>query len=785
MPNDDSLQLANSGNRPQEEVTIDLKKIFYLIVSNWYYFIFTLLFALICAFFYIKYTIPVYNITANLLLDEKETGVQLEKNPIVEGFRLGTGTKNLDNQIMVLSSRTLINRTLNELNFDIEYYRKGPFNKVSFYPNNPIKIIPESADSLPRDVEFLYKYLDNNMFTLNAESEDSFALHTQAIFGSIIKYPGGSLSVERNSSDNWLSEKKNRKIYFISHSRKNLVASYKSRLKVLPVSKVGTIVNISLEGTNKTKEIDFLNKLLEIFLYNSLDKKNGEAVRIIQFIDDQLIGISDSLVIAENRLQQFRSTHRVMDLSKQGQAIIEQAMNLENEKARIEIEGNYYNYLAEYISKNNVGEIPIAPATIGITDPGLTQLVANLAEQQGELYSKSMGEKNPLQSQLALRVRNTKEALRETLNGVMRANNMAKSENLAQIHTVNAQATALPVTERQLLGIERKFKLNDQLYTFLLEKRAEAQIQKASNMPDNEIIDSPVADISPVKPKKRLIYLLALLAGVGFTLVWIFIADSFSTNVKEDEDINRITDIPISGHIPHIRMKKNIVVLEEPGTITAEAFRSLRSRMQFFTKEALAPVILISSSMTEEGKTFTAINLASAYSLIGKKTVLVGFDLRKPKIYTDFGLGNDNGVSTWLIGKDGLQDIIKKTQYENLSVITSGPVPPNPSELISLKKTEELLKLLKENYECIIIDSSPIGIVSDSSHLSKLADTTILVVRQNITFRDQLRNTVKELRFSDIKSVSIVVNDLGPEYKGYRYDGKYGYKYSNVRSKKA
>ena len=312
----------------------------------------------------------------------------------------------------------------------------------------------------------------------------------------------------------------------------------------------------------------------------------------------------------------------------------------------------------------------------------------------------------------------------------MRANNLARSEITEQIRTVNAQATALPVTERQLLGIERKFKLNDELYTFLLEKRAEAQIQKASNMPDNEIIDPSEADILPVKPKKHLIYLLALMAGIGFPLVWILIADSFSNKVKEDEDIKRITDIPISGHIPHSRMKKNTVVLDEPGSSTAEAFRSLRSRMQFFTKEALTPVILITSSMPDEGKTFTAINLASVYSLIGKKTVLVGFDLRKPKIYTDFGLGNDNGVSTWLIGKDGLQDIIKETHYENLSVITAGPVPPNPSELIALEKTEELFKLLKENYECIIIDSSPIGIVSDSFHLSKLADTTILVVRQ-------------------------------------------------------
>jgi capsular exopolysaccharide synthesis family protein len=360
---------------------------------------------------------------------------------------------------------------------------------------------------------------------------------------------------------------------------------------------------------------------------------------------------------------------------------------------------------------------------------------------------------------------------------------MAMSEITEQIRTVNAQASALPVTERQLLGIERKYKLNDELYTFLLEKRAGAQIQKASNMADNEIIDPSEADVLPVKPKKLLIYLLALMAGIGIPLLWILIANTFNNKVREDEDINKITDIPINGHIPHSLLKKNTVVLDEPGSPAAEAFRSLRSRMQFFTKETKSPVILITSSMPEEGKTFAAINLASVYSLMGKKTVLVDFDLRKPNIYTDFGLDKDHGVSTWLIGKDGLQDIIMETTYENLSVIPAGSVAPNPSELIALEKTDELLRLLKEKYECIIIDSSPIGTVSDTSHLASLADTCILIVRQNMTLKDVLENTVIELKISDIKSVSIVVNDLEPKYKRYNYGGRSVYSYSKEKSK--
>ncbi len=782
MPHDDSFQLASSSKRPQQDNTLDLVKTFHMVVSRWYYFAITLILTLICALLYNTYTIPTYRVSTTLLINEgKKVGV-LENNQFLEGLGLGTASQNLDNQVMILSSRTLIGKTLDDLPFDIEYYYRRLNNKVSLYPDSPIKIIPETADSLPRDIEFTFKYMDNNMFSLDAESGDLFEFHTNASFGEIINTPGGRFRIEL-STGSWPAKNFDSEMQFIFYSRKKLVESYSKRMKVEKVSKAGTIVKLSLEGTNKTMDMEFLIKLTDIFLSNSLDKKNQEAIRTIQFIDDQLIGISDSLVITENKLQQFRSTHRVMDLSAQGQVIIDQAMSLENQKARLGVEANYYNYLADYLAKDNAGQVPIAPATMGITDPGLTKLVTDLADIQGQFYSKSLGEKNPLQSQLAQRLHNTKEALRETLNGVRRSNSMAMSEITEQIRTVNAQASALPVTERQLLGIERKYKLNDELYTFLLEKRAGAQIQKASNMPDNEVIDPSEADIKPVRPKTALIYLLALFAGAGLPFLWILVADTFNNKVREDEDINRIIDIPIIGHIPHCQLKKNTVVLDEKASQAAEAFRSLRSRMQFFTREVKSPIILITSSMPGEGKTFTAINLAIVYNLIGKKTVLVDFDMRKPKICTNFGLDNDYGVSTWLIGKSDLQDIIKETRYENLSVIPAGPIPPNPSELIVLEKTEELLRLLKERYEYIIIDSSPIGTVSDAFLLATLADTCILIVRQNITIKDLLENTAKELKTSDIHNISIAINDLGSEYKRYGYGIKYFDNYSYVKTK--
>ena len=763
------------NDQPQEEV-VDLRKLFFKLLSYWHFFVLGLAVALIVAWLYNRYTIPIYRVTSTLLIEDDKQSGALGTDKLLKGFGLKAGMQNLDNQILILSSWSLIGKTLDSLPFGTEYYYRRRLNKEALYPKHPISVIQDTPGILPYDIEFEFKYLGNNKFTLDAVSNGSYSLHKEASFGEKIEVKGGSFRIECDSLK-WITENNNNDLYFILNSHARLQESYKKRMKVEPASREATIVRLSLEGSNKEMDIDFLNKMADVFLNYNLDKKNKEANRTIEFIDEQLVGISDSLRITEGALQKFRSKNMVMNLSAQGQVIIEQAMKLENEKAILVIKSNYYNYLVEYLSKDNIGEVPIAPATMGITDAGLTKLVMDLTELQGQYYSKSLGDMNPMQGQLAQRLKNTKDALKETLNGVKRSNELAMNENLEQIRTVNSKAAALPVTERELLGIERQFKLNDVLYTFLLEKKSEAQIQKASNTPDNEIIDPARPDIKPVSPKKTLSYLIAILAGFGLPFLWIMLADIFNFKVSDEEDITKITDMPVAGHLPHSRFKSSTVVFEEPHSHVAEAFRSLRSKMQFFIKDKKSPVILITSSMPAEGKTFTAMNLASAYSLMGKKTVLVGFDLRKPRIFDDFGISNDQGISTWLIGRDKLDDIIKPTTHDNLSIIPAGPIPPNPSELTSSSKTDELFNLLKERFDYIIIDSPPIGTVSDTFHLATLADTCLIIVRQNKTLKYLLEGTVKDLKISDIKSVSLVVNDIGSEGKGYGYGGKYGYGY--------
>ncbi|MCE5226780.1 MAG: hypothetical protein LLG05_13110, partial [Porphyromonadaceae bacterium] len=491
---------------------IDLLVILPLVLKNWYWFIISLVIAMFGARWYINHTMPVYRTSATILVNDREDRSIVDNSELLQGLGLPGGMKNIQNQIMIINSRALIESTLKLLPFETEFYYKTLRNRLPIYPENPIKVVSDNEIPLPKDTEFCIKFLGDSRFTILSES-DYFDFQRTASFGDSINYRGGSFIIEC-LDDGWLQRNSNRDLFFIINSRLRLTNSYASRLEVALVSREGSIVRISLEGTNSSKDVDFINKHVEGFQAISLAKKNTEATRRIEFIDEQLEGVSDSLKLTETNLQQFRSSHRVMDLSAQGQAIIDQVSLLENEKARLNLEANYYDYLADYLEKEASGEMPIVPITMGITDPGLTKLVNELADMQVQLAAKGAGEKNPLQRNLEQRVRSTKDALRETLNGLKRANSLARSENAEQINRANAQASALPVTERELLGIERKFKVTDELYTFLLETRSEQEMRKASNRADSEVIDPADARFSTlVSPNKAIINLLGLFGG--------------------------------------------------------------------------------------------------------------------------------------------------------------------------------------------------------------------------------------------------------------------------------
>jgi len=566
MKESENFTLDHSNTQPRGSA-FDLLVIIPLVLKYWYWFVISVAIALFVSNWYVKHTMAVYRTTATILVNDREERALVDNSDLLQGLGLPGGMKNIQNQIMLLKSRALTERTLNELSYEVEFYFRTIRNRLPIYPEMPVRVIPETDNPLPKDIEFSLEFINDSTFILESKSKH-FPYRKEAVFGENIELKNGSFSIEYRDKE-WLARNMERTLYFKIHSRNRLTNSYGNRLKVELVSREGSVLRTSLEGTNRAKDVDFLNKHIQGFQAISLDKKNAEAIRRIQFIDDQLVGISDSLSLTENKLQQFRSSHRVMDLSAQGQSIIGQVTLLENEKARLSLEANYYDYLADYLEKDATGEVPIVPVTMGITDPGLTRLVTELTELQGQLTARGAGEMNPLQRNLGIRIRSAKDALKETLNGLRRANSLARSENQQQINRANAQASALPVTERQLLGIERKFELNNELYTYLLETRAEQEMQKASNRADSEVIDPADERFSIlVSPKKAMVTLIALFLGFAIPLFIIIVKNLFNKNLKYD-DIRRITDLPIVGNLPRYQGKSNTVVFDDPSSSIA------------------------------------------------------------------------------------------------------------------------------------------------------------------------------------------------------------------------
>jgi tyrosine-protein kinase Etk/Wzc len=760
--------------------TLNPQKVVVLILSNWYIYVAVLLIAMVGAVLYLKHTIPNYSVSTTILIEEEESA--MPGQDILQGFALRPGVQNLDNQLIILTSYSLVGKTLDQLPFEINVFRRGLFSKASYFPMSPFRIEP-GPGGYPFNVEFVFKHIEGDQFHLAIKTKNVPTLDSTFTLGKRVQYGDHSFTIYPQPELQEIYEQ-GEKIHIQFLDNEKLTEVYLKRLQVELAARDGSIVRLSLEGTNRTKDIVFLNKLAEVYIGDNLEKKNTEAERIIAFIDSQLEGVQDSLEITEIELQEFRSRNRIMDVSAQAQQIVDQAVVLENEKASLTLRMSYYEYLDEYLTDEANENAPISPSSMGIEDPQIAIHMQELAGLQAEYFSSGVGERNPLQGQLELRIRNTKQSIRQTLAGIIRANQLAIAENTRQLSRLNSEAASLPEKERQLLGFERRFNLNNVVYTFLLTEKANAQIQSASNTPDNVLVDPARGSSDLISPLWYIVFAFAFVLAIGLPTLVILLGNVLQNKIATEDDLHFVKDIPITGHIPHSRLSYNTVVLTEPTSRIAESFRSLRTRLEFFTTDTKCPLLVISSSMPGEGKTFAAINLASAYSIAGKKTLLIGFDLRKPTVSKNFEIKDEElGVTSYLIGKKTLKEVIHRTDFENLYVLPSGPIPPNPGEMASATKALEMIGTLKTQYDIIIVDSAPLGVVSDIYPIAKMADTVLIMVRHGHTKKSVLASTLSELQVNGLDGFSLLLNDISARSGSYRYAYKYKYDYDTKTSR--
>ena len=555
--------------------------------------------------------------------------------------------------------------------------------------------------------------------------------------------------------------------------------SYVSRLNVSWAEEGSGVINLGINGTNPEKEIDFLNGLVATYVQLDLDKKNETAQRTIAFIQSQLLSIRDSLRTVEFQLERFGNSGRIKDMSAEAQRLFTRVESIELQQTELLIRKNYYQYLEDYMSKgdNNLDQV-ILPSSMGLTDPVINALLSKMIDLQMEmkLYVDAEKGKNPLVNSKMDRIREIKRDLKEAVT-TLRSTDKIKSDFFSkQLVELEKKLDLLPASERQLISVQRNYSLLENLYVYLMQKLSEASISEAANTSDIIPVNPPMRG-AIISPKPTQNYILGLVIGLVIPFAFFVLFELINNRVQSKEDIEKVTSIPFVGGVGHNGSKSNLIVKDKPKSGLAESFRALRSNLNFFTGGQIKKVFMVSSSISGEGKTFTTINLATVFALSGKRTLIVGADMRRPKIFEDFNLNNEKGLSTYLSGLSDFNSVVQQTEISNLFLVSGGPVPPNPSELLLTTKFEDFVKSALDEFDFVLIDTPPLALVTDAFVMSKFVDHTVFVMRQNYSPKEFVRSIDEYYRSGKIKNISILLNDIYKSGLGYGYGQSYAYQY--------
>ena len=775
-----------------DDQSIDIKSLIYIFLSHWYLFAIGAVLALAAAYLINRYSTNIYQAKGTVIIKE---GRGLDPTTIMTTSNFAN-YQNLDNEIAILRSYSLRERVIKKMGIEVTYFGKGRILSTELYDKSPFKV--EYDASVPQAIGLDYDitFKKNGDFSLTAVADR--VTKYDYILGQIVESRSENVSIKsEHKQGEWIDNGYNRirivlnedvqpeRLKGITKSfRLNSYSSLVSQMSAFtasPQSKSSSVIAVTMSGPNKQKIVDFVNLMMTEYVSRGLERKNMVSENTIQFINDQLGDIQKSLSSAENALKDFRTRNDLMNLDLQANQVYNTLRALDKERSEKNVNLMLYKRLQNYIQTQiDDPENLAAPSTMGISDPLLERLVQQLVtlSQTKATQLLTQTEQHPQIVKLDEQIVTTKKTLLETVNNLVDNAQMSLKELDKRIARTEAESKVLPEKERQLLNYQRNFNFNDDTYKYLMQRRAEAQILRASNTPDNEVLDEARIDRTlKVAPRSSMNYLVALIIGLLIPALILFLRDFFNVSVNDRKDVEKLTNFPIIGQVSQSPDKDPLVVINSPKSPISESFRSIRTNIEFITQGKPKSTILVTGDIQGIGKTFNSLNIASIYALYGKKTVLLGFDMRKPKLYQEFGLSNNVGLSSYLSNKDAFESIIQPSnKIPNLDVITSGPIPPNPAELIASEKCSNLFTKLKETYDYIIIDTPPLGLVTDAFLLMRHSDVNLFIVRQGQTNKNIFGSIIKDIEDRGLDA-SIVINGIETG-KGYGYGRyKYGYGY--------
>jgi len=758
---------TNTADLFVENNKVNFKLLFSKILNNWFWFLISLVICLTISYLYLRYTPETYNTSARILIKNDET--KSSEDDMLNkalGGQFGSSSS-VQGEAEILKTKHLMETVVRDLKSYITYYYKGKVRAVDLYKDTPVKLVLlESIDSIkPKSLEAKIK---GDEVTLTSGS-----FNKKVKFNQMFSIPGlGRVHLEKGE------EKANAEgVYLIKvKTVKQTVGALASNLKVtIPIKDVN-IVALDYSSRVPENAVDIINKLIESYVQGNIIDKNKIADSTIAFIEDRLTFVGKELGNIEGNVQTFKQKNKIMDITAQSGQLITSTTDFATQLAKVETQLSVLNSIEQYL--NNAGTNKgIVPSGALLDDPGFAELVTryNVALLEKEKSSLRQTEDNPYMQNLSAQIASAKSDMLSGLGSLKRSLVIAKSKILSQTNAITGQVKRVPEVERIYLDLARQQQIKQDLYVFLMTKREETAISKTSNISNCKVIEPPLSTdaVSPI-PTNVIGYGFVLGLFIPFGI--IFLSDRLNNRVGSKEEVKSLTQVSIIGEIGKSMEEDNAVVtLQGSRTPVSEQFRALRTNLSFFLKDG-PKTIMLTSSMSGEGKTFVSINLATVLAISGKKVVVIELDLRKPALSRKLNLKNDTGFTNFVISKEvTLTDIIKPSgAHENLFVISSGHIPPNPSEIILSERTDELMTELAKMYDYIIIDAAPVGMVTDAQLLSKYANLTLYVVRQGYTYKDQLAIPQELYVNKKMKDIALLLNDV-KDYTNYGYGYGYGF----------
>jgi len=759
-------------SNPADE-NVDVKQLLASYFKYWYLFVISFIICLGLAFVYVYLATPQYRVISTILLKNEESQTNSRGSELGE-LNLFSTKQSIDNELEVLSSKSLMQRVFQELSLAVTYHVEEKFKTREIYAKElPIRL----------SVTKLHQTAFDHRITIRRKTSTTYSLQEEGgkisnhKYGEEISMPYGIFTVIAPPLDSTSrsNTRTSQPIIVKFHDILKEANAYNTKLKIEAVNKRASVIRLSLVESVPQKGKDIINKLLEVYSKEALDDRNSVANTTIQFIDERLKYLTSELTNVEKDVEQFKRDNEVTDVTSDAGQYLQQATAYNQQLAVLGNQIEVLESLEGYLRKQ-AGRYEVVPSTLSIQEPTLLNLITKFNDLQleKERMLRTALPSNPLVQDINEQLATIQLNILENLHTIKQGLVITRKNLQSSSGRFRSQINKVPSIERELLDINRQQGTKGNLYLYLLQKREESALALEATVSKSRMLDAAIADEAPVSPKKSLIYLFAVIVGLGVPFSGIYIKNELNDKIQVKRDVQRLTRTPLLGEISRSNAGTTLVVTKESTTSIAELFRLIRSNLHFATAGKENKVMLVTSSKSGEGKTFFSINLAASLALIGKTVVLLELDLRRPTMAKQLGVKPSLGITNYLIAMDkySIEDIIKQHKtVRGLFIALSGSIPPNPSELMTSKNLANFILELREKFDYVVIDSPPIGQVADAFSLSSIVDSSIYLMRYNYTTKSQVELIDDIYVNKKLPHPMIVIND-SKEASSYGYRSK-------------